>query len=216
MPTAILHTLILTALLAQPEQPSQPRLVDQGFEDAGPLTTSLKLTPVDLRQPTGFDRVYEVKIPVGPYGQGGTKSVYVRSSGGLNAVFPQSVYTPTPYGVVAELPPGTVFHIGDLDLGVTPGITSSHSPSDAPPRLGTAAAPRPGRQALAAPGLRVDRSAFTQPSAVQSTMSREPTPLDTIFEGEAVRRDRVSTHLRRARLAESRKPADDANLPGIR
>lgn len=85
-------------------QSAGERPVVEGTSDVSPLADSLELRPIDLRLPSGFDRVYEV-----PTGEG---SLFARIDGGLTAVFPRSEYTATPYGAVAEVPAGTVWVIG--------------------------------------------------------------------------------------------------------
>lgn len=79
--------------------------VDQGFEDRGPLSTSLREIPAELRVGGGgFGRVY--RLP-------GLDGQYVRSSGALRAVFPRSLYVSTRQGVIMPVPAGTVYVIGD-------------------------------------------------------------------------------------------------------
>ncbi len=85
------------------------RRVESGVADAGPLSTSQRVLPVDLRAPTGFEGVYEFDR-AGPWGT--TETMFMRTSGGLSAVFPRSVYVPAPGGLVPEIPAGTVFVIG--------------------------------------------------------------------------------------------------------
>lgn len=91
----------------QPAAGLQP--IDPGMQDLDPLRTSLRLQPVDLRQPMDFDKVY--RLP----GNGATDRL-VRMSGALAAVFPRSDYAPTENGVVALIPAGTTFHIGGIPL----------------------------------------------------------------------------------------------------
>lgn len=78
-------------------------LVDQGREDVGALGTSLRLQGVDMRLPTGFQRVYRVP---------GRDDLLMRGNGALFAIFPESVYRDTRNGRVALAPPGTVYSIG--------------------------------------------------------------------------------------------------------
>ncbi|HWB19065.1 MAG TPA: hypothetical protein VG711_02105, partial [Phycisphaerales bacterium] len=82
--------------------------VDQGFGDEGPLRTSLRDFSVDLRLPTGFQKVYQVP---------GREDELMRVSGGLIAVFPRSVYaTGRGGGQLPLIPPGTVYYIGGIEL----------------------------------------------------------------------------------------------------
>ncbi|MEN0020567.1 MAG: hypothetical protein AAF747_06770 [Planctomycetota bacterium] len=75
--------------------------LDQGFEDVGPLQTSLRRINVDLRQPTAFADVF--RLQSGRLG---------RINGALTAEFDRSQYVATPNGTRPTIPPGTVFRIG--------------------------------------------------------------------------------------------------------
>ena len=77
--------------------------VQPGVSDVGPLATSLRVVPLDLRQESDFSRVYQID-----------RERFARQAGGLIAIFPRSVYIATPSGVVADIPPGTIFQIGAL------------------------------------------------------------------------------------------------------
>lgn len=97
-------SLAAPAALAQDEVDLLER-VEAGVADTSPLGESLRLAPLDLRSPLGFDAVYRVR------GSNG-EDLFARASGGLIAVFPVSIYAP---GTRApEIPPGTVFYIGGL------------------------------------------------------------------------------------------------------
>lgn len=85
------------------------RRVDAGVADVGPLGTSQRQMPVDLRVPTGFEGVYAFERP-GPLGK--PETMYMRANGSLAAVFPRSVYVASPGGLVPAIPAGTVFIIG--------------------------------------------------------------------------------------------------------
>ena len=125
-PHILLSTLSLMALaLTAPPL----KTVSPGTADISPLSRDLRISGGDLRQPSGFDRVYELRM-------GPNKVVrYARIDGALVAVFPQSTYTPTAFGDVATIPPGTVFYIGrpediearglgDIDPTAAPGSLS--------------------------------------------------------------------------------------------
>jgi hypothetical protein len=95
---------------ARPSEPSSPRTpgqpyeeVEQGVEDIGPLGQSLETPMLDLRVPTGFERVY-----LAPDGSGNL----MRINGALHAVFPRSEYIATQWGAMPVVPAGTVFHLG--------------------------------------------------------------------------------------------------------
>ena len=79
--------------------------VEEIWGDAGPLNESMRVLPLDLRAPVGFQGVYRVP---------GHDNLLTRMDGGLAAVFPRSVYAATASGVVPLIPPGTVFHVGGV------------------------------------------------------------------------------------------------------
>jgi hypothetical protein len=81
--------------------------VDQGITDAGPLNRSLRQVPMDLRVDDAFQGVYEIAATkYGPV-------QYMRSAGGLHAVFPQSEYENTRSGISPVTPAGVVYWIGE-------------------------------------------------------------------------------------------------------
>lgn len=84
------------------------RPVDQAFADADPLSTSLRVTFADPRQPVGFSQLYRAP---------GLNDTYLRIDGGLVAAFPRSVYAIGPDGALPLIPPGTVFYIGSAPTG---------------------------------------------------------------------------------------------------
>ncbi len=85
------------------------RAVDQGTEDVGPLARSARVSRLDLRMPTGFDRVYRLESPT--LGDG-APARYARVSGALIAIFPRSEYQKTAAGTSIMVPAGTIFAIG--------------------------------------------------------------------------------------------------------
>ena len=78
-------------------------VVDAGREDTGDLATSFRRLPLDLRLPTGFDRVYRVH---------GRDDLYMRANGALYAVFPKSEYRTTRRGEQPVTPTDVVYRIG--------------------------------------------------------------------------------------------------------
>lgn len=78
--------------------------IDQAVEDTDELATSLRMQPLDLRQPMGFEQVYHVP---------GNSDMYMRVSGGIYAVFPRSMYVRGRDGTYPVIPPNTVFYIGE-------------------------------------------------------------------------------------------------------
>ncbi len=77
-------------------------LIDQGVADYNPLTTSLRVIEPGLYQSSDFSQVVR-------HGD-----AYMRSQGGLHAVFTQSTYSKSKQskGITPTVPPGTVFYIG--------------------------------------------------------------------------------------------------------
>lgn len=139
------------AQFAQTLSPGVP--VQAGAADVGPLATSLRLVPLDLRQEADFSRVYQLD-----------DQRFARQAGGLIAVFPRSVYSATDSGLLVEIPPGTVFQIGEL-------------PASQPP---------PEPSAIAA-GQRIDRRANAQPTPRASDGSAHG-----VWEDESARRARIA------------------------
>lgn len=91
--------------------------VDPGIADIGPLNTSARLLPADLRLPVGFEHVYRMR---------GDHETLLRVSGGLAATFPRSQYNSTRDGLFPQIPAGTVFHIGGVRPRTdTPGLAST-------------------------------------------------------------------------------------------
>ncbi len=86
------------------QQPAPPFVqVDPNVADVNSLSTSLRDMQVDLRVPLGFSNVYRVP---------GQSDKFMRASGGLFAIFPQSQYVSTRQGLSAKVPAGTTYHIG--------------------------------------------------------------------------------------------------------
>ncbi|MBY0262378.1 MAG: hypothetical protein K2Q20_08540 [Phycisphaerales bacterium] len=136
MPRATAAIPFLLAALATAAAPAQTRRpaptltpVEQNVGDLGPLTTSLRTPPADLRTPMEFDRVYRVpgssrgiNIPQALSPAGGQDgSRLARVSGGITAVFPSSDYMQTKKsGIVPVVPAGTVFYIGPIPQAAPP------------------------------------------------------------------------------------------------
>lgn len=82
------------------------RPVRPNVSDTGPLSRDLLRLEPGLRVPRGFERVFELRTAAGD-------RVLLRRNGAVTAVFPRSVYTASRRGLLAEVPPGTTFIIGD-------------------------------------------------------------------------------------------------------
>jgi hypothetical protein len=179
---------IALAIAAIPQQDALRR-VAPGYEDWSPVALSQRFEPVDNRATLFFEDVYEAERP-GPYGRPAER-VYLRLHGGVVAVFPQSSYVETEWGVEAEVPPGTVFHLG----------TAAEALGGAMP---VATAPRPGqvsfREDLSAAADRPAVAlAAAQRRSVATTEAPEP---PSIFTSEAYRQRRMATLLAEAARVE--------------
>ena len=86
------------------------RPVEQTVEDVSGLSTSFRYVEPGLLQPSGFDQVYRYS---------GRTDFFVRIDGATLAVFPESVYVPSNNGLVAAVPAGTIYYIGDQLLQST-------------------------------------------------------------------------------------------------
>ena len=169
------------AAVAQPSVPYEE--VDPGRADASALNDSLRLVPIDLRTPTGFDRVFRLPTVVGG-------EMFARMDGGLTAVFPRSEYG---FGQ-ALIPAGTTWYIGALPTSVFGNSTSRPGVH----RAGTGVeASASGRL-----DLRLDQRAGATPAAMPARRlpERASNPLMP-WAGELERGARVSDLLHRAARA---------------
>ena len=110
--------------------PIRPELevVDQGVEDRGGFEKSLRVLPLDMRVPTGFQQVYRVP---------GREDLLMRGNGALYAVFPRSVYQRTPVGAVPIVPADVHFSIGMPGGFAYPGGYLHHDSAAPDPRIAT-------------------------------------------------------------------------------
>lgn len=118
--------------LAQDARWRDLQVVDPGVGDVGPLGISTRSLPVDLRSPSGFDRVY--RVPGSSRGVGGFATTPVgerlaRVDGGITAVFDRSEYVQTKKGIRPVFPANTVFYIGDSPLLNLPDAGRPHDRS---------------------------------------------------------------------------------------
>jgi len=139
--TGIAAILCLIALAAPPAadvghrttvqtSPIRPELevVDQGVEDRGGFEKSLRVLPLDMRVPTGFQQVYRVP---------GREDLLMRGNGALYAVFPRSVYQRTPIGTIPIAPADVHFSIGMPGGFAYPGGYLHHDSAAPDPRIAT-------------------------------------------------------------------------------
>lgn len=159
-------SLLSTSLFAQPTR------IDPGHADTSPTGISLLRLDIDQRIPTGFENVYQIQRP-DAFGRGQT--LFMRVDGAVMAIFPRSVYTPTPGGLVPEIPAGTVFQIGPIPAPIAPA---------APRRL---------------PSNYIDNAIHPeQEEAVAiAWASQRPTSSQSLITNEAYRRQRIAALLNR-------------------
>lgn len=135
MLAAILAAATAPPLSAQLPPSHQFQRVQDRFDDLGPLGSSLRVFPHDLRRPFDFDQVYRVPRLQGQPDQ------FARVSGAITAVYPRGEYLRTKKGVRVQVPAGTIFYIGRLPepsrYGYRPGAQSETVPDPrAPERVG--------------------------------------------------------------------------------
>ena len=103
----------------QSTDPIQLIPVDGGVVDRGALSSSLLVQQTGYRQDNSFEKLYRVA---------GSEDIYVRTSGGLHAVFRSSEYMHTQDGEVPIVPAGTVYCIGELRPEFIFQLGALHSP----------------------------------------------------------------------------------------
>lgn len=103
--------LIAAAARAQDTRPGDLVPVEVGVADMNTMSTSLKQMPVELNETTNFTRLY---------GVAGRPDLFVRSHGGMYAVFDQGQYVTVrkqnSSRTFATWPSGTTFYIGRPDF----------------------------------------------------------------------------------------------------
>jgi hypothetical protein len=109
---ACIATLLIAALArAQDTRPGDLVPVEVGVADMNTMSTSLKQMPVELNETTNFTRLY---------GVAGRPDLFVRSHGGMYAVFDQGQYVTVrkqnSSRTFATWPSGTTFYIGRPDF----------------------------------------------------------------------------------------------------
>lgn len=194
-------TLWAGAAAAQPAaQPWEPRprgtRVEQGVGDVGPLSVSPREPRVDLRLPTDFDGVFRLnpvdrfgnQVPEGsPFAEGG--GLFMRTSGGLTAVFPRSSYIQTKGGLVPQIPAGTVFYLGELPEGLVGRARAPRRPDNFIDLSADLRADAPAR---------TDRPGYTPPVPVPITeLGMAPRVSLSIWSDDSFRQRRIGQLLSR-------------------
>lgn len=168
--------VLTAAAVAAARPPMRLIPVDEGVGDVDSLAADLRVQPLDLRTPLGFERVYRVP---------GRDDLYMRVSGGLVAVFPRSEYVPGPGGLWPVIPAGTRFYPG----GLPPELLGSPEPA---PGGGTAG---PERISLSQPlqGQPLMRAADLEAERARQIAEERVTPRSgqSIWGNEAYRSERL-------------------------
>lgn len=188
--------------------------VEPAVADVDPLRTSLRTYPTDLRQPMGFRDVFRISGS-GPqatrlgFASASGQDLMARRDGAVTAVFPQSVYIETRQGVVPEIPPGTIFFIGDLPQDPFAGQADV---PDAPNKVHS----RIETRADAALAERSARLATPEPQPMERTdqpPTGTPDGRGSIMTDEALRASSVRILLQRAAESADVKREKDETPP---
>lgn len=168
--------------LAQVNPPAQPTRVEPGIADTDPARKGLRSLRTDLRTPSGFENVYRLDS-TDAFGR--TTSSFMRIDGATYAVFPRSVYVPTRAGLMPQIPPGTVFHIG-----APPVPPSEDRPAAGPTLVNLSIDTRVNTAAPAAPpSARTPETAPPPPKKSAAPDAQEP---PSIFSSETYRQQRMT------------------------
>lgn len=208
------------------------RPIEEGTRDVSPLWSPATVRPLDLRAPSGFQGVYEVRREEGwrsaatwrpaalgggwtrPY-EGGSSSggsgVFARVDGGIYAVFPRSRYLVTDAGIVPEVPPGTVFGIGGVPASIRERVERSggRSPGSGHAALGARTAPVRPEPAVRSATMSARATPATFGPGADGPASSEAPPTTrtvetSIWSDETYRVKRVSSLIDRAARAGER------------
>ncbi len=114
--------------MAQDTAPGTLVPIDQGVTDRSATATSLSIQPVELSQSTNFQKLF---------GIAGRPDLFVRSQGGLFAVFDQGSYRNEQGTTFIQWPAGTVYYIGQPNFYTMrgSGIRLAQSGSNPPPGI---------------------------------------------------------------------------------
>ncbi len=147
--------------LRQDQRTEESRPVDEGVGDVSVLGTSLRVVDPGLDAALGFDDVYRVP---------GMPMMLMRVSGGIYAVFPQSVYS----AEGALVPPGTIFYIGPPGAGLAPPPPRRTNPPESmePPPLSPEVQELLTRGWTTAHGATIANDAIYRKERLQELMQR--------------------------------------------
>ncbi|MBX3380056.1 MAG: hypothetical protein KF805_08160 [Phycisphaeraceae bacterium] len=170
--------------------------VDAGVADMGPLSGPGRVLSPGLRQPSGFDRVYEVEID--------GKKYYARQNGAMVAVFPRSSYQSVRGSATPVVPAGTTFYLNGLPDNARP-ISPEEMPSNYAGRsqdLAKQVKSQDTRVDLSAGAL----SAKNQPAAKTRSLD-VPASSGSVWQSEAYRVQRTGELIDAALAAQTRRGA---------
>ena len=123
-------SILVLAFTATTQDNSPGTLVpiEQGVTDRSATATSLRIQPVELSQSTNFQKLF---------GIAGRPDLFVRSQGGLFAVFDQGSYRNEQGTTFIQWPAGTVYYIGQPNFYTMrgSGIRLAQSGSNPPPGI---------------------------------------------------------------------------------
>jgi len=186
--------LVCLAVLGQDSNQPRMKPVDGGVADMGPLSTQGRSLSPGLRQPSGFDRVYEVEID--------GKKYFARQNGSTVAVFPRSAYSKNNGRTTTLVPAGTVFYLGGLPDNARPVSPEEMSAN-------YAGRPQDLAMPLKSQDTRVDLSAAAQ--SARGQVRNQPITLDlppssgNVWENESYRVQRTGQLIDAALAAKIRR-----------
>lgn len=102
--------------------------LDQGVTDRSATATSLRIQPVELSETTNFQKLF---------GVAGRPDLFVRSQGGLYAVFDQGSYRNVKGRTFIQWPSGTMYYIGQPNFSglKSNGVRIGQSGVNPPPGI---------------------------------------------------------------------------------
>ena len=102
--------------------------LEQGTTDRSATATSLRIQPVELSETTNFQKLF---------GVAGRPDLFVRSQGGLYAVFDQGSYRSVQGRTFIQWPAGTMYYIGQPNFSglKSNGVRVGQSGSNPPPGI---------------------------------------------------------------------------------
>ncbi len=121
-------TIFVLAFAAQDNSPGTLVPIEQGMVDRSASATTLRVQPVELSETTNFQKLF---------GVAGRPDLFVRSQGGLYAVFDQGSYKTVQGRTMVLWPAGTIYYIGQPNFSVlkSSGVRMNQSVVNLPPGI---------------------------------------------------------------------------------